>query len=95
MRFKPKKSTNGKQNENSCVKTKIQLGKPEDLIGFIERFINPAASSHLASRRELRRAGYNGRLFFFFNIYIYNKSEGRARLAKRKARLFSGKFTFP
>ena len=45
----------------SVLKHKIQLSKSEDLIGFIQQFMNQAVS-HLADRKKLQRPIQNGRL---------------------------------
>ena len=69
---------------------KIQPSKFEDLIGFIQRFMNQAVS-YLATRRTLQRAVQNG-------MFLLEEGWGNAAIRKRKVsiifrpgHLFGGK----
>lgn len=67
------------------TKTKVQLGKPEDLIGSVKQFMNLTAS-HLVTRRSFQEVVQNGR-------FCNNKGGTRELLAREK-KLFLGQDIF-
>ena len=79
-----------------CFKKQSHLKKCEDLIVFINRFMNPAAS-HLANREELCGVVPNGRFLQEggWAQELSAKEKKGLFTSKTNKRLISGKVTFP